>query len=151
MKAKIYVSGASREVERVRGWVAALTRSALFEFVDPWWAGAEQWSGRDQLTPRSEQARIAARHQRAIRESHILWVLWPQTHSYGAHVELGYALACVDLLGTLAPVVCVTGLGCNNSVFTGGVVYRDPVDALGLDFVCRIAREKIAKRAKVSP
>lgn len=152
-RVSVYLSGASKEVSRVRQWASHLVRTGLFRFVDPWWsADVERWSGRDCYQTREEQARVAAQHQRAICESEILWLLAPNAYSLGALVEWGYGLALVDLLGDKAPVLCVSGHQSNASVFYGGCVYRDPSDALAFDFCCRIAREKLAARAvEVSP
>lgn len=147
-RVKIYVSGASAEVERVREWVNALARTGLFSFDDPWWVGAEQWAGRDSLCVREEQVRFANAHHRAIRESSIFWMLHPVRHSYGAFVELGYALACRDLLTAERRVICVTGPRSSSSIFTGPADYREAVDALGFDYCVRIAREILGHRER---
>ncbi len=141
MECTVYLSGASIEWSRVMSIAHELAETGAVQFDDPWWLDARSWSGTDSQVPAKEAHRTALAHFGAIEDASIFWLLAPACGSRGAHVELGYALACRRRFGT-SPRISVSGAAADASIFT-----REPLvttfhrDEQALQEVTRIARQ----------
>lgn len=134
----LYLSGASRELDRVCHFATALDRTGMFLLTDRWWNGAEEWSGKDHLHSRLTAVGIAAGHERAMRDAQIFWLLWPLQGSHGAVYELGYFTAVRWHKGAEARHIVVSGRGASATVYTAAADYRDESDELGITEVMRL-------------
>lgn len=136
----LYLSGSSRDLDRVRKVAADLERTGRFLLTDRWWEGAEVWAGKDGLHSLLTAVSIAAAHERAMRDAAIFWLLWPRTPSFGAVYELGYVTAHRWHQGARrAATVIVTGPGASDTVYTAAADYRDQSDQFGFGEVLRLA------------
>lgn len=140
---ELYLSGASRELARVRKVAAALEQTGMFHLVDPWWIGAEEWAGKDYLHTRQAAVGYAAGHERAMRDAQIFWLLWPRQGSHGALYELGYVSAHRWHAGSSRVPLVVTGPGASETIYTAAADYRDESDELGLVECMRLANRPV--------
>lgn len=134
----LYLSGSSRELDRVRRVARDLERTRMVLLTDPWWHGAEEWAGRDGLHTRLAAIGYAAGHERAIRDAQIFWLLWPHQVSFGAVYELGYVSAHRWHVGTPKLPIVVSGRGVSDTIYTAAADYRDESDDMGLMEVLRL-------------
>lgn len=137
MKAKIYLAGPSRELERVRHWAAMLDRSGLFEFTHRWWLSYDQGGhvvGADALLLLDERKSIASNCMVAIVRADIVWALWPDTAtSEGVPFETAYAI------GRAIHIVCSSTRIAGSVFATAGHEAFDS-DAAAFEDVLRWAR-----------
>lgn len=132
-KARVYVAGASRELDRVKAMVAKLEASGLVEITSRWFDAVEAWGvGRDaELT--DDQARgHALADLQGVSEAELIWFLWPQNHSAGAFVEFGYALSLKN------NTVLVSGEH-SACIFTRLADFRSTTDENALELVLNLA------------
>lgn len=128
----VYLAGASRELERVNKWATALDRSSTVKLAHRWFDTAHSWAGNDSALSRRQQHLLADDEQLAIRSARIFWLLWPETKSPGAFIELGYALSHRFHVARQYAVV-VSGESATRSIFTATTDYRSDSDALAFD------------------
>ena len=138
MPVLVYLAGASRELERVQKWAAALERCSYITLAHRWFDTAHEWIGKDHTLSRKQQAHLAEDEQLAIRSARIFWLLWPETKSPGAFIELGYALSHRFHVARYYAVI-VSGDNASHSIFTATSDYRSDSDALAFDAVLSIA------------
>lgn len=134
---RIYLAAASAEHARVASIADVLDRSELIQLPDRWWETAADWTGRDAEWSRDESHRIATEHLRAMRECHLVWLLFPQKPSFGALFEFGHAF--------LRKPVFVTGPGATRTVYTALADYVNDDDRLGALGAIALAREYAAE------
>lgn len=137
MKLRLYLAGASAEHERVSRMADVLHESGLVALPDPWWVGADQWTGRDSEHCVETQRSIAFAHMWTIMTCHVFWLLWPRQPSHGAMFELGIAARLSPAVRTI-----VTGPGCSSSIYTALADVRDESCAVGLFEVMRAVAER---------
>lgn len=89
MKKLIYVAGGSTERLTV-------VRPRMAQVVAAGWELTHDWTtceGYDGPFPPEAQHEAALLDLEGIRRADVVWFLWPEKHSEGIGVELGYALA----------------------------------------------------------
>lgn len=129
----IYVSGASRDHERVAYWVDIIRRNQLLTLTSTWHKTAAQWAGQDARLPVEDQRNVARVDLSAVHRADVVWLLMPPSAgSAGAFVELGYALAHQKR-------VYVSGTNCSASIFTSLARVRDTDDRVVYHEICRYA------------
>ncbi len=137
---KIYLAGSSKEAARVRtmaGRVADLGLTLTTQWWEPEAYGApEQWAGNDGCLSRDLQRHIARSQMRAIKDSQVFWVLWPD-HGLRSTCEGELCYAYSRQGENLA--VVVTGERSHECVWTALADYRDADDLCGLAEVARLA------------
>lgn len=126
---RVYVAGASAELERVEAF-AARAIAAGHEIAHAWWEDvrANVAAGRtDADLSDDEGRRFADADLSAVADSDAFVLLAPAGHSRGCWLELGHALAFV-------PCIIVAGASARSSIFTraAGVdhLVADDTDAL---------------------
>ncbi len=130
---KVYLAGASRELDRIRPFVSVLDRSGIVQLTYRWWEAVEKHGvGRDHELTRDQAAGHALNDLDGVRSCQLFWVLWPENHSVGAPLEFGFAMA------SGIPTI-VTGKNVKACIFTALATYRDDSDALGMHEVMRRA------------
>lgn len=139
---RIYLCGSSRELERVRLYEEGLRGYRSIEVVSTWTQTAHEWAGKDARLTREEQEPHARQDLRELESADIVWCLWPTGPSYGAFVELGYAIA-------LCKCLVISGPTCSESVFSALANYRDADDACAYREVLRIVSERLAPIERV--
>lgn len=93
-RGKVYIAGSSKEIPRVRKWIAAM-RAAGYEITCDWTDDVEAAMklGRP---PTDDEARpLAIMDMNGVLNASILWMLRPErveTESRGAHTEIGIAI-----------------------------------------------------------
>lgn len=130
---RIFLSGSSSDLARVREYASALDSAGL-QIVDRWFDDAHEWAGQDALRTREEQHAIAAAHLLTGREAHLFWWLFTPRAS-GSWIDFGAAIS------RSGPLVLVSGAGCSNTVFTALAQYRDESDDCALHEVLRLANQ----------
>lgn len=119
----VYVAGSSREIPRVRAAMDAL-RDAGLVVIGDWTRAVESFgSGGDALTD-EQRANCANDDLDAIDDARAILVLWPETPSAGAYIELGYALGRVRSNLDDRPAVFIVG---GNSIwhsYVRGLFFR---------------------------
>jgi hypothetical protein len=140
MTYRLFLSGSSRETDRVREMADRLDHSGI-TITQRWWepgdfGSPEQWSGKDGGIPRDVQAHLARTNMRAIVQADALFLLWPDNGLVSTCIaEFGFALA-------KGKPVIVTGRHSHECNWTGlSEIYRDPSDLLGHAEVARRAVE----------
>ena len=146
MQVLVYLAGASRDLPRVTKWAAALERSQHLRVAHRWFDTAHEWAGSDHTLSRRQQQLIAEDEQLAIRSARIFWLLWPETKSAGAFIELGYGLGHRFHVARNYDVI-VSGAGAMQSVFTATCDYRSDSDALAFDAVLEHSRRHLPSEA----
>jgi len=132
---RVYLAGASRELDRVLPMVERLERSGLVVLHSRWWDAVQHHGvGKDGELTREQQAAHATADLEGVRDAELVWVLWPEARSVGAALEYGYALA--SRIHTV-----VTGPTAHECIFTAKANYRDADDWAGLHEVLRLAGE----------
>lgn len=135
---RVYLAGASRELDRVTRMALALEAAGTVEITHKWWSAVMKHGvGTDAGLERSEQAKYAREDLDAVRRANCAWILWPEAPSSGALIEFGFALA--------KKIPCVvTGWKAHECIFTApDDVYRERGDMLGLYEVLRRARDHV--------
>lgn len=133
----IFLSGASREHERVTAIAAALDIAGACRITQRWWEASAyglpaEWSGHDARIPAQAQLAVARRNMDAIYDAHVTWVLWPGDGLRSTcEAEMGFALA-------LGKCVIVTGARASECCWTSRAYYRDVSDELGLVELMRL-------------
>jgi hypothetical protein len=89
---KIYVAGASSEIETARGWMKRL-REAGFEVTVDWPTMIDQGGGVANDLPGEAARKAAWTDLRGVSDAEIFWMLVPEVETKGAWIELGYALS----------------------------------------------------------
>lgn len=89
---RIYVAGSSKERERARRAMRAV-REMGHAVSHDWLSVIERAGAANEGLSIEAQLRVAAGDLAAVDQSHLLWLLAPETESRGAWVEYGYALA----------------------------------------------------------
>jgi nucleoside 2-deoxyribosyltransferase len=140
---KVYLAGSSREPQRVREMAERIDATGI-EITQRWWEPSdhgtpEEWGGKDGSIPRGVQAQLCRGNMRAIAETDVVFVLWPENGVLSTcAVELGFAV------GKGKPLV-VTGTRSHECTWTAlEDTYRDPCDLLGHAEVARRAVEACA-------
>jgi hypothetical protein len=88
---RVYVAGASRELERCQKWIALLNGEGIRVTYD--WTKPVEKYGSEGSALEAHQLRMFARNDlRGIDDADIVWVLAPEATTVGAWVELGYAI-----------------------------------------------------------
>lgn len=116
---KVYVSGASAEIERAERWSKAL-RDAGIEVVSTW---PEKIREAGVANPtdveREVRAEMAAEDLMELEQATVVWLLLPNgTTSHGAYTELGYALLLRDVR---TEGLHILASGTEQSIFTAMV------------------------------
>ena len=143
-KCALFIAGGSKDHARVRAWAERVEQSGLFVITSRWFVSASEWTGTDDERERTDQAIIADAHETAIRRSRLFWLLWPDTISFGALHELGYATAQRWHTGALR--IAVSGTGCSRTIYTAKADFRDEADAVAFHTLCTWARAERATR-----
>lgn len=106
---KVYVAGSSKELERCSNWIEQLQQEGI-EVTYNWVpAVTRELSGEEVY--RDFQLRSFARNDlRGVDEANLVWLLAPTTsHTRGAWVEMGYALALGRRI-VVSPPVSTSGM-----------------------------------------
>lgn len=157
-KALLYIACPSSEFKRARMWAARCEGSGVIELSHRWFDTAHEWTGRDGLLPREEQAKFVREELEAISRSHLFWLMWPRLTNVMSScvIELGAALMAARLGVSVAapssqaffrPYIIVTGaaMGVAPNPFTAVADYREVTDALGFHEAVRIANDLTRK------
>lgn len=106
----VYVAGSSREIPRVREAVRLLFEAGLIADAN-WINAVEKFGSQGATLSDRERAECAASDLESIDIADAIMVLWPETPSVGAYVELGYALGRVKHArdSVLQPVILIVG------------------------------------------
>lgn len=138
---KVYVAGASAELDRVRGVMDFIREQPRLELARDWVADVERErieGGRtdSDLAP-DERKLFAGADLGAVAESDIFWLLSPMkgTYTTGAWVELGAALVTGHMrqaLGLSKTVVLISGQTAGQHLFSSLADY-----CFDLDFEAR--------------
>ena len=104
MTLRVYVAGSSKERERVRAAMDAVRAIEGCELAHDWLAHVEETiaAGKTDADLSDRERDAAEADLRAVRSSDLLWFLVPESHSDGAHVELGYAIGLGTAMGIVA-------------------------------------------------
>jgi hypothetical protein len=145
MPAVVYVAGARAELERVRKWAAAVSRSRSLELADRWFDSDEPAPGAGVLS--HVQALDVLHQYRALRSARVFWLLWPTEHEHAASVSFGYALAQRFHTDQRFAII-VSGLCAARTALTSLADYRSDSDALGFDAVLALAQTRAAESAR---
>lgn len=90
---RVYVAGASSEMERAERYMAKLREAGIT--VTSTWPEVIRSQPNSEANPMSVPRAVRARWARTdldeVTESNFLWLLVPKVPSAGAHVEFGYA------------------------------------------------------------
>jgi hypothetical protein len=129
---RVYLAGASREVERAQYWSKAIRSCSELALVSTWHQTAKSWAGTDHTYPLQDQRNIAAVDLGEVSAADCLWLRVPHAPSIGAFVELGFSLAHRKR-------VIVSGPGCDSSIFTALANFRSPDDSLAFAELLRLA------------
>jgi hypothetical protein len=118
---KVYVGGASAEIERIEKWVRAL-REAGVTVVSTWVEEVRKVGTANPMhIDRAERADWAAQDLYELGAATLLWMLLPHgVTSHGAYTELGYALRMRT--SRLNPPLDIITSGPEQSIFTSLVV-----------------------------
>lgn len=140
MTYSVFLSGSSREADRVREMAERLDASGI-TITQRWWEPSdhgtpEEWGGKDGGIPRLAQDSLTRLNMRAIVQADAFFLLWPDNGLLSTCIaELGFALA-------KGKPVIVTGRRSHECTWTGlSEIYRDPSDLLGHAEVARRAVE----------
>jgi hypothetical protein len=89
---RVYVAGSSAELDRVKTAMDRLRKAGITVSHD--WVACinEVGSANPAGATDADRAQWAWEDLRGVKNADILWVLWPETPSAGACVELGYAI-----------------------------------------------------------
>jgi len=90
-RGKVYIAGSSKEISRVRKWIAAL-RAAGYEITCDWTIDVEAAQKLGRLPTDEEAIPLAIMDMNGVLNATILWMLRPDTESTGVHSEIGIAL-----------------------------------------------------------
>ena len=104
----VYVAGSSRELPRVREAVWALGMAGVTA-LDAWLSDVEQHGSAGAGLTDEQRAACAARDLRDIDAADAVLVLWPETPSVGAYVELGYAMGRLVHERGIGPHILIVG------------------------------------------
>lgn len=106
----VYVAGSSREIPRVREAVRLLDAAGLIAIAH-WLDAVEKFGSQGDALTDQQRATCAASDLESIDHADAVLVLWPETPSVGAYIELGYALgrARHDREDPFDPVVLIVG------------------------------------------
>ncbi len=141
---KIYVAGASAELERARVVMEFIYDHPRMTLVRDWVKDIEiervEGGRQDSDLTQSEQAVYARKNLGAIADSDVLWLLSPpaDVHTTGAWVELGAALVTGHVrqaLGLAATVVIVSGLSSWHYLFNSLADQHFETDAEAIDWL----------------
>lgn len=90
---KVYVAGASAELDRVAKYIAVL-REAGIEITHDWTKSVADNGGpaNDQNIPKARRAAIASADILGVQAADHLWLITPENQSLGCWVELGAAV-----------------------------------------------------------
>ena len=92
----IYLSGASAELSLCEQWRDELILSGFILTLD-WMRKIRNIGIADTHLDAEEQRHIARMDLQGVQDSEIFWLILPETsHTFGAWVELGYALGLQD-------------------------------------------------------
>lgn len=92
---KVYIAGATAEIERAKKWHQRLTEVGI-EVVSTWVANVEAVGvGNPRHATREQRAGWARTCLLEVAHADVLWLLvpGPEAHSCGAWVELGFAVS----------------------------------------------------------
>lgn len=89
---KVYIAGASREIERAEKWIRHVKGVKGLEVTCDWPA-AMRAAGADVDLCEDDRRRYARADWEGVERADVLWLLRPTVESTGAWVELGIALA----------------------------------------------------------
>lgn len=141
-KLRVYLAGPRREMGRVLRYAERLELGGPLEIVDRWWL---RHDGNDARLARIDQVAVTRVQESHLRETDVLWVLWPETVSHGTAYELGYYRG---VMGPSKGIIVLTGRTAADCVFTGIADYRDTSDDLGFVEVLRLARNLAGREEK---
>lgn len=119
-KMKLYIAGASKEIDLARGYMADM-RAAGYEITHDWCAVIDAHGGIANGPDVKDAAEVARENIGGVLSADILWVLTPKvaTDSVGCWVELGAALMADRLIGPRSPkTIVLSGPQCRKSVFS---------------------------------
>ena len=90
---KIYVAGASKEIDMVERYIRILRDTGHVITVD-WCAEIRKvGDANPRDLPREENAKFAEDDLSGVRQADLFWLLIPQSNSAGCWIEFGYACA----------------------------------------------------------
>lgn len=108
---RVYLSASSREHERAVYWAEVVRSNPDLRLVSTWQDTAKSWAGNDARLPLQDQQNVARVDLNEVRNSDVIWLLYPTEQTCGAFVELGFALAWNRR-------VLSSGPACTSSIFT---------------------------------
>jgi hypothetical protein len=147
MSGKIYVTGTSKERERVRAAMAAVKKLGL-EITHDWLAEIEQdgvAGAVNEALDDEKRRRYSRADLDAVRRADWFWLLAPrESPSSGCWVELGYALALADRSVENRdrhwkpwPRIIVSGPGRMKSIFASFAEEEFDDDVLALGYLAQ--------------
>jgi hypothetical protein len=138
---RIYVAGASKEIEIIEGFLARLRRAG-YVITHDWTQDMreEALKGKTdvELTP-EERARYAKLDLAGVESCEVFWLAVPANQSLGAWIELGFALALRAQSG-VSPVLMVSGPA--SSIFTDLADFRFPTHEACLFQLCEALEDR---------
>jgi len=117
MPFRFYLAGASKEIERCKRMRDALIAIGG-QCTEDWMTAFENEPKSDSQLSHAERGYYARGDLRGVLQAELFLFLVPEGASLGAWVELGAALAAVELCGSSAArVICSRGDTCKDSIF----------------------------------
>lgn len=95
---KVYLSGASKELNRCCLWRDNLIKEGIDITVD-WMKEIEKNGFGDEFIPGKRRAQFAKNDINGVLDADVFWLLVPNNQSLGAWVELGAALSKSIIIG----------------------------------------------------
>lgn len=91
---KVYIAGASKEIERAERWARRLTEADI-QVTSTWMANIRKVGQANPADATIEQYKQWAINQclGEVNHSDVLWLLLPEAETIGAYVELGFGFA----------------------------------------------------------
>lgn len=137
---RIYVAGASKEPTRVRDAMGC-AREAGFDLTLDWLAAIEKAGAANEGLSDGDRRHYAADDLAAVADADFVWLLAPDNASTGAWVELGYAIALRDAIGSSPrPRIVVSGRARVRCIFAAFADYESDNDANALAWLTERSR-----------
>lgn len=92
---RIYVAGASAEIDIVRGYMAQLTANG-WQITYDWTQAVSKFGSAGEALTDEAKRELALKDLGGVYAAHVFWMLVPQNLSVGAWIELGAAITHRD-------------------------------------------------------